>query len=247
VEADYLYATSLRVDPFRIGRLRLVALPILPAGDDRVAVLQQDEILARGDVGMATWLARAEAGFEAGLQRADRRRRGTVVDYLNTQNKLSYQRPHAARIVWGKGGTYIRSAVIPTDINEVHDLPVRGFVVDLNQYVITCNSDVEAHYLCAMLNSEPVDQAITADQTRGQFGPRDIHRRPVELVPIPRFEPNDEDHLRLAALSRLAHGAAETIPFDSQHHREAYIEMLGSSAEGFHEIAERLLAAPPSA
>ena len=62
------------------------------------------------------------------------------------------------------------------DVEEVHGLPVQEFIVDLNQYVITCESDDEAHYLCGMLNSRRVNEAITADQTHGQFGPRDIHR-----------------------------------------------------------------------
>ena len=114
--------------------------------------------------------------------------------------------------------------------------------MDLNQYVTTCESDDEAHYLCGMLNSRRVNEAITADQTRGQFGPRDIHRRPVEFVPIPRFDPGEEDHATLAELSRQMHVSAGAIPFDSQHHREAYLAMLGTPGERVHEIAERVLA-----
>jgi hypothetical protein len=107
---------------------------------------------------------------------------------------------------------------------------VQGFIVDLNQYVITCESDDEAHYLCGMLNSRRVNEATTADQTRGQFGPRDIHRRPVEFVPIPRVDPSEEDHATLAELSRQMHVSAEAIPSDSQHHREAYLAARQESA-----------------
>jgi hypothetical protein len=78
-------------------------------------------------------------------------------------------------------------------------------------------------------------------QTRGQFGPRVIHRRPVEFVPIPRFDPGEEDHATLAELSRQMHVRAGAIPFDSQHHRGAYLAMLGTP-ERVHEIAERVLA-----
>jgi hypothetical protein len=76
-------------------------------------------------------------------------------------------------------------------------------------------------------------QAITADQTRGQFGLRDIHRRPVEFVPIPRFDPGEEDHATLAELSRQMHVSAGAIPFDSQHHREAFIAMLVTQESAF--------------
>jgi len=47
---------------------------------------------------------------------------------------------------------------------------VQVFIVDLNQFVITCESDDEAHYFCGMLNSRRVNEAITADQTADSSG-----------------------------------------------------------------------------
>ena len=128
-------------------------------------------------------------------------------------------------------------------MDEVHGLTVHGFIVDLNQYVVTCSTSDEAHYLWAMLNSDVVNAGITAEQTRGQFGPRDIHRRPVEFLPIPRFDLHDQGHLGLAALSRQAHERARAIDFDSQRNREHYVEALGDPAAAVHESANRVLAA----
>jgi hypothetical protein len=207
-----------------------------------VRVLSQADVLGRGDAGMATWLADAEAAYRRVLRSTDRTPAGTVIDYLNTQGKLSAQRPRASRVVWGKGGTYVRAAVIQNDVDEVHGLPVHGFVIDLNQYVVVCASDDEAHYLCAMLNSDAVREGIEAVQTRGQFGARDIHRRPLEVVPIPRFDPANEDHLELARLSREAHDNANQIDFDSQRNRDRYMEAVGDPAARVHPIAGRVLA-----
>jgi hypothetical protein len=106
------------------------------------------------DAGFAAWLVDAEATFRDVLRATDRTPGGTVVKYLNTQGKLGDQQPLGAPVVWGNGGTYVRAAVIPADIGEVHGVPVRGFVIDLNQYVVVCGSDDDAHYLCAMLNSD---------------------------------------------------------------------------------------------
>lgn len=243
IEAKYLYATSLRVDPYRIGRLRLVAMPIEPTPGGGVRVLTHADVLSYGDVDMARWLARAEEQFRDVLTATDREPRGTVIDYLNTQRKLSSQRPSAPRVVWGKGGTHVRAAVVPNDVAAVHGLPVQGFIVDLNQYVVTCTTEDEAHYLCAVLNSNAVNETITVEQTRGQFGPRDIHRRPVEFVPIPTFDPDDPDHLRLAVLSRHAHERAAAIGFDSQRNRERYLDAIGPAAAEVHEVAGRVLVA----
>jgi hypothetical protein len=64
---------------------------------------------------------------------------------------------------------------------------------------------MEAHYLSAFLNAPYVDETIKPHQTRGQWGERDIHRRPFEVVPIPKFNPEDEKHQKLAELSRECH------------------------------------------
>lgn len=65
----------------------------------------------------------------------------------------------------------------------------------------------EAHYLAALLNAPCVDAAIKPYQTKGSFGQRHVHRRPFEVLPnpIPRFDPQDDRHRRLAELSKLCH------------------------------------------
>lgn len=230
VEAKYLYATSLSVEPYRFGDLRLAALPVTLAGDGTFDVLSQERILARGDAGMAGWLADCESEFAAKLEAAERERFGTIVDYINTQGKLAAHDPKAHRVVWGKGGANVRAAVVPDDIDEVLGLPVGGFVVDLNQYFVTCASVDEAHYLCAVLNTDRVNEAIKAVQTLGQQGPRDIHRRPLEEVPIPRYNEQDTRHRELADLSREAHALALGVRASSARARRRYLDEIGAPA-----------------
>lgn len=56
-----------------------------------------------------------------------------------------------------------------------------------------------------------MDEFIKPFQTKGSFGAqsgkgeRDIHRRPFEVLPIPKYDPSDERHRALAALSRACH------------------------------------------
>ena len=227
VEAKYLYATSLSVEPYRLGDLRLAALPVTLAAGGMFDVLRQEQVLARGDAGMAGWIADCEREFAAKLEAAERERFGTVVDYINTQGKLAAHTPKAHRVVWGKGGANVRAVVVPDDIDEVLGLPVGGFVVDLNQYFVTCETPDEAHYLCAVLNTDRVNDAIKAVQTLGQQGPRDIHRRPLEEVPIPRYDAEDPRHTELADVSREAHAVAPGVQASSARARQHYLHEIG--------------------
>ena len=47
-------------------------------------------------------------------------------------------------------------------------------------------------------------------QSRGQWGPRDIHKKFWEL-PIPKFDPKNKDHLALAELGERCTGKVEKL------------------------------------
>lgn len=50
-------------------------------------------------------------------------------------------------------------------------------------------------------------------QTRGQFGPRDIHKKVLEL-PLPKFNPKDKNHLELVELAKEAKAKVEKLVVD---------------------------------
>lgn len=60
----------------------------------------------------------------------------------------------------------------------------------------------EAFYLGSFLNAPVIDRLIKPMQTRGQWGPRDICKKVLELS-IPQFEPFNNIHLRLVELGKL--------------------------------------------
>lgn len=57
----------------------------------------------------------------------------------------------------------------------------------------------EALYLAAVLNAPTVDQLLKPMQSRGLWGPRDIHKKVLEL-PIPKFNGAVLAHQRLSDL-----------------------------------------------
>lgn len=241
VEGKYLFGTSLDVDPFRLGRLRLVALPAESDGNGGLRVMDENDIVSRGDSQMGSWLNKAQTVYEKVLRANDREPNGSVIDYLNTQHKIADQRPNTPTVLWGKGGTHVRAAVVPTGIKEVARLPVQGYVVDLNHYYVTCETLDEAHYLASVLNSKPVNDVVSLFQTRGQYGNRDIHRRPFEHVPIPLFDPSNELHTKLAQLSRELHQSASDIQLSARSY-DTYVANLGTKMDEVNEAVRSLLA-----
>jgi len=72
------------------------------------------------------------------------------------------------------------------------------------------DDELEAHYLCAMLNSDMVNKAIKPFQSKGLFGEGHIIRRPF-MLSIPRFDLNNSEHARLAELSMIRHEKVSKI------------------------------------
>lgn len=66
----------------------------------------------------------------------------------------------------------------------------------------------EAYFLAAIFNAPVTDALIKPMQSRGLFGPRDIHKKVLEL-PIPRFDPNDSRHRDLAKLGEVCTARVE--------------------------------------
>ena len=118
----------------------------------------------------------------------------TLQDRLNFQRGLSNQNPQARWLVLYTSSATDASAVV-VDRREF-DCP---FIVDHKTYWCECATEVEAHYLSSYINSGYANGLIKEFQSRGLFGPRDVHKLIVKL-PFPKFKKNDKDHVALSAL-----------------------------------------------
>lgn len=203
VEADYLYATMLgrQLLPFGYTDLSLVILPMQekPAG---LSMVNKETALGKGHTGLHAWLAEAEALW------AERRKAKSPQDVysrLDYQHLLAGQKPEGYySVIYNRAGTNLAACVVSPKLKET-ELAVKGFAADADVYYYQSKNDTEVHYLCAFLNAPYVDEAIKPYQTKGQWGERDIHRRPFEVVSIPKFNAADDRHLKLAELSKLCH------------------------------------------
>lgn len=88
------------------------------------------------------------------------------------------------------------NAVVVAEVNERPILP------DVTTgYVNVINKD-EAHYICAILNSTPINYVAQ------RISPKHHHPRVFKSIYVPKYDPNNPIHLLLSTCSYLAHDFA---------------------------------------
>jgi len=104
------------------------------------------------------------------------------------------------RVAWRIMGSKMAAAVLPFQ-NGKPVLPQNTHAF------VACESEDEAHYLCAMLNSTLVNFLVRSYSVAGgkSFAPPHI----MEYVKIPHYEAGSPSHVELAGLSRACHSATE--------------------------------------
>jgi hypothetical protein len=204
-----LYATLLSkfLLPFGYQRLHLVALPVC-VENNRLKFMAENDFLTQGRAdSWRTFFIVAELKWDE-LKKSTSTLEDLVAQY-NYQGKLTAQRPtDNYKVLYNTSGTHISSFVVDTfgSPPSVYDYQTQGFVADTKTYYYETTDADEAHYLCALLNTPCVDEAIKIFQTRGIYkGERDITRTPFEACAIAPFDAADPDHRELARLSRKAH------------------------------------------
>lgn len=212
VEAEFLFATLLsdNMMPFGWRKLSVVVLPITVTKSGDCRVIGPEEALVTGNIKLCRWLRQAEQKWrELGKSKFD------VLRRLDWQKTLSSQHPTKFyKVLYNTSGTHLCSCVVDPKVIrrwEIIRLKVAGFVADTKTYWLESPDADEVHYLCAVLNAACVDEFIKPFQSKGAFGAtrgggeRDIHRRPFEVLPIPKFDPSKPTHQRLAELSKICH------------------------------------------
>ena len=122
------------------------------------------------------------------------------IDYLR---KLSSQLPlHPIRLVYGTSGR--PTAAI------LHD---KVALIDSRLYWVACESMSEAKYLSAIVNSECLLRKVEPLMSKGQYGPRDVHKH-LWRLPIPEFEPGNGTHEALVTAGKRAADQA-LLKFDA--------------------------------
>lgn len=205
VESQFLYATLLSTDllPFGYLNYRLVVLPI-ELSEKAYRIITADEAGDKGFLHLAQWLKKAQA--EWGERRGAKAKSMNIYERLDRVHGLTAQNLQSKyRVLYNTSGTYLTSCVVENKpiefgINE-QKIQAKGFIADTKTYCLETNNSDEAFYLAAILNAPVIDELIKPMQSRGQFGPRDIHKKVLDL-PIPQFDASDSRYLQLVKLGK---------------------------------------------
>jgi hypothetical protein len=139
-------------------------------------------------------------------RRSMKAERITATGWLDYRNKLTTQNPQVRyRAIYNTSGTFLTAAAVESEPIELEingqRIVARGYVADTKTYFYDTIIDQEALYLVAVLNAPVIDELIKPMQSRGLWGPRDIHKKVLEL-PIPRFEATNFTHRQLAEFGK---------------------------------------------
>ncbi len=208
VENQFLYGTMTgsEVIPFGSTGMRVVLLPLLRKNGIS-KIFESADARSSGFLHLSKWLLQVEKVWSE--RRGAKAGKMTIYKRINHNNGLTRQKTDAQyRVVYNGAGKNISCAVIEkqkdmsTNING-QDISLSGFIADCKLIYFETDNANEAFYLAAFLNSSEVNKLIKPIQSHGEHNPRDIHKKPFEL-PIPKFDPKDQTHIRLAKLSRAA-------------------------------------------
>ncbi len=211
IESDFLYTTLYSEDliPFGHFDYRLTVLPVEPQAD-QYKLVESEEARLRGYSDLAQWVERAEKEWtKRGSSKVGRM---NALERLDYRHGLTKQNPQARwRVIYNTSGTYLTAAVIQSaevkNILGENDTSTKGFVADHKVYFFDLNNRSEAFYLASILNAPIIDRLIKPMQSRGSWGPRDIHKKVFEL-PIPQFDATNAEHRKL---SELGEGCTDKV------------------------------------
>jgi type I restriction-modification system DNA methylase subunit len=205
-EGQLLYRTAIskNIVPFVMVAPPLVALPVLyDSAAGKYQVVTASRLLSAKCRYGNKWFLKAEEAWET--HRTQRNGGTTLAAYLNHLNKLNSQDPKTKFLVlYTSSATDASAAVV-----RQHELDL-PFVVDHKTYWCAFETELEAHYVCAFLNSGFANRKIKDFQSRGLYGPRDIHKL-ILKIPLPKFKAQSPDHEGLATLGAACAIEAELL------------------------------------
>ncbi|MBZ9577988.1 N-6 DNA methylase [Patescibacteria group bacterium] len=239
IEKQYIFNTlkSDAVLPFVHGEPVYAALPV-QIEDNSFRILDVRELLRLGHIHARRWFQRVDE-ILLELSRKD------LSTWLKRRNKLINQSTEKCEflVLYGAGGTNVTSCVLDTSEMDF------TFINDQTLYAWRAPSENEAWYVCGMLNSKPINDAIKDKQALGAFGEQHIHELPLSL--IPRFDPGLPEHIELAnEAKRINQRARQIVQSDRTYldtslslasRRRRFSRIISSELEELNRLSESIL------
>ncbi|MFX1250908.1 MAG: hypothetical protein ACFFCZ_04755 [Promethearchaeota archaeon] len=254
IEKKFIYATLLGQDimPFCHLPFRVVLIPGL-LEETRIRLFRATEDIERlGYSYFAIYFKLAEQYWKK--NRTKKCEKYSLSEWINYRQKLTKQkiRKKDFKVLFLSSAANIAACVIDQKqpiqykVNGIEIEP-QGFIVESKTYWFETDNENEARYLCAILNSPIIDQLIKPIQSRGLWGTRDIHKRPLS-IPFPLYNETNKDHQELARLAKTCSKIMQNNQFKLINHslstgkRRTYTrKLLASELQEIDSITKRVL------
>jgi hypothetical protein len=244
VESNFIYVTLLGGDlvPFGHLKMRPIVLPIEPSLSG-YKLYDSENLRSKGFTFASKWFEEVQKWWETRRSKKAEKSFPKFINAVDYQQLLRCQNPKAHYVVvYNSSGTNLVSCVIDKQrlpqlrVAKAEITPAR-FIADKKTHYYETNNENEAHYVCAILNSSVINDAIKPLQTRGLYGERDIGRRPF-LFPIPKYNGGNSKHLQLVEISKKCHTRLESKQFVKKSAAGTRSEARGTVAKEIEEIDE---------
>ncbi|HNQ59506.1 MAG TPA: N-6 DNA methylase [Bacteroidales bacterium] len=207
MESRFLFRTAISksILPFHLYKPDFVVLPLIIQINEnqfkKIEIHTADDIMNMGYLNASRWFRNAERIWN--INKTEKSKNMSTIGRLNFHNGLTQQNLNAEYLVLYNSSAKDANALV---VNRSSlDLE---FICESKSYVYYLNNENEAYYLTALLNSSVPNFLMKDFQTKGLFGPRDIHKKILNIY-FPKFDENNKLHLSLAALSKSCHDKTE--------------------------------------
>lgn len=225
IESKFLFRTALSksILPFALYNPDLVVLPITvevnESNQKEIKLHSADELMSEGYLNASRWFKSAERFWDQ--LKTENNKEMSPENYLNWQGKLINQNLDTPYLVlYNSSGLNANAVVLD---REEYDI---DFIVDHKTYLSNYSNKKEALYISGILNSTIPNLMMKDFQSRGLFGARDVHKKILDIY-FPKFNEEEETHIRLSELSKAAHKKAAQYIKDNPPQKELTAIHLG--------------------
>ena len=185
--------------PFNIGLCPKALLPIKRNDDGKWDDLEEVDMLSLGRP-LKTFFSKTKNTYIAYKGKNVK----SLFEVLNVFSKLEKQIIPIGSfiVVYGAGGSKTCAAYMKVE-EEV--------IIDQTIYYYIADTEEEAIFMTALLNSNSIEKVNAAYQAQGQFGKRHIHTLPADSIPA--FDDDNHQHIELVNKTKsLISSLNENIP-----------------------------------
>lgn len=247
VESNFLFYSVLGSDlvPFGTINVHMAVLPIIIENGVLEICTSYLDLQNKGYSKASKYFEKAEKLWQENA--TSKSKKMTIYQRLNYQKGITNQNFKSRfKVLYTASSTYLASCVIDQkETRSIDGIKLNGFIAESKTYYFETDNPREANYLCAFLNSKIIDELIKPTQTHGLWGYRDIHKRPLSL-PIPIFNANNKDHLRLAELGELCRTKVKSLTANLKHSKIGNIRTdirnsLKNELDEISKITEKII------